>query len=131
MEDKIKNNYLELNALKVNQPLGSFFVVSIPAGKLLELTFSEPMKYIDSKGNVQGNQRVKDEKRLKEIATYIETVEMAFPNSIILSANYNQFGLLKEDNQDRWRIESSVDGTFKLIIPKNIKLQQLLTDNIA
>ena len=116
MEDKIKTNYLELNALKVNQPLGSFFVVSIPAEKLLEVTFSEPMKYIDSKGNVQGSQRVKDEKRLKEIATYIETVEMAFPNSIILSANYNQFGLLKEDNQDRWRIETSEDGTLKLII---------------
>lgn len=126
MEDNIKNNFLELNALKVSQPLGSFFVVSIPAEKLLEVTFSEPMKYIDSKGNVQGSQRVKDEKRLKEIATYIETVEMAFPNSIILSANYNQFGVLKEDNQDRWRIESSEDGTFKLIIPKNIKLAAVI-----
>lgn len=126
MEDKTKNNYLELNALKINQPLGSFFVVSMPAVKLLEVTFSEPMKYIDNKGNVQGSQRVKDEKRLKEIATYIETVEMAFPNSIILSANYNQFGILKEDNQDRWRIESSEDGTFKLIIPKNIKLAAVI-----
>ncbi len=126
MEDKNTNNYLELNALKVNQPLGSFFVVSISAEKLLELTFSEPMKYIDSKGNVQGNQRLKDEKRLKEIATYIETVEMAFPNSIILSANYNQFGLLKEDNLDRWRIEPTENGTLKLVIPKKIKLAAVI-----
>ncbi len=44
MEDKNTNNYLELTALKVNQPLGSFFVVSITAETLLELTFSEPMK---------------------------------------------------------------------------------------
>lgn len=127
MEDKfIKNNYLELNALKVNQPLGNFYVVSIPAEKLLELTFSEPMKYIDGAGNVKGSQRVKDEKRLKEIATYIETVEMAFPNSIIISANYNQFGLLKEDNQDRWRIETSENNTLKLIIPKNLKLAAII-----
>lgn len=126
MENKTTNNYLELNALKVNQPLGSFFVVSIPAENLLDVTFSEPMKYIDNKGNVQGSQRVKDEKRLKEIATYIETVEMAFPNSIILSANYNQFGLLKENNQDRWRIESTDNGAFKLIIPKKIKLAAVI-----
>lgn len=62
MEDKNKNNYLELNALKVKQPLGDFYVVSISAEKLLEVAFSEPLKYIDSKGNVQGSQRVRDEK---------------------------------------------------------------------
>jgi DNA phosphorothioation-associated DGQHR protein 1 len=126
MEDKIKNNYLELNALKVKQPLGDFYVVSISAEKLLEVAFSEPLKYIDSKGNVQGSQRVRDEKRLKEIASYIETVEMAFPNSIILSANYNQFGILKEDDLDRWRINTNEDGSIKLIIPRKVKLAAII-----
>lgn len=126
MENKIENNFLELNALKVKQPLGEFYVVSISAEKLLEVAFSEPLKYIDSKGNVQGSQRVKDEKRLREIANYIETVEMAFPNSIILTANYNQYGLLKEDDLDRWRIEENESGALKLIIPKNIKLAAII-----
>lgn len=126
MENKKENNYLELNALKVKQPLGDFFVVSISAEKLLEIAFSEPLKYIDSKGNVQGSQRVRDEKRLKEIANYIETVEMAFPNSIILSANYNQFGLLKEDDLDRWRIDENENGSLKLIIPRKIKLAAII-----
>ena len=33
----MENNYLELNALKVSQPLGDFYVISITAEKLLEL----------------------------------------------------------------------------------------------
>jgi len=101
MENK---NYLEINALKVSQPLGDFFVVSIPANKLVDICFSEPLRYIDDNGRVQGSQRVKDEKRLKEIGKYIESVEMAFPNSIIISANYNENGQIISDNKDRWRI---------------------------
>ena len=93
----------------------------------LELSFSEPLKYIDNKGNVQGSQRVKDEKRLKEIATYIETVEMAFPNSIIISANYNQNGLLVDNKNERWKIiETEIKGNYKLIIPKKIKLSAII-----
>ena len=123
----MENNYLELNALKVSQPLGDFYVISITAEKLLELSFSEPLKYIDNKGNVQGSQRVKDERRLKEIATYIETVEMAFPNSIILLANYNQNGLLVDNKNERWSIiETEVLGSYKLIIPKKLKLSAII-----
>jgi DGQHR domain-containing protein len=117
--DKNNNNYLEINALKVKQPLGDFFVISIDAEKLLNVTFSEPLKYVDNKGNVQGSQRPKNTKRLKEIGKYIESVEMAFPNSIILTANYNQNGHIVKNESDRWKIiENEDDGTYKLVIPK-------------
>lgn len=119
------NNFLELRALKVSQPLGNFFVISINAAKLLDICFSEPLKYIDGSGNVQGSQRPQDQKRLKEIASYIESVEMAFPNSIILSANYNENGQIVYDKDDRWRIESDKDG-FKLIIPTKQKLAAII-----
>jgi len=122
MENK---NYLEINALKVSQPLGDFFVVSIPANKLVDICFSEPLRYIDDNGRVQGSQRVKDEKRLKEIGKYIESVEMAFPNSIIISANYNENGQIISDNKDRWRIISN-DNNYKLIIPTNQKLAAVI-----
>lgn len=65
------NNYLELRALKVNQPLGEFFVISICANDLLEISFSEPLQYVAGDGELRGSQRPKDDKRLKEIATYI------------------------------------------------------------
>lgn len=125
--DKVENNYLEINALKVKQPLGDFFVISIGADKLLDITFSEPLKYVDSKGNVQGSQRVKNEKRLKEIGKYIESVEMAFPNSIILNANYNQNGHIVKNENERWKIiENKENGTVKLIIPKKQKLAAII-----
>lgn len=121
------NNYLEINALKVEQPLGDFYVISIGADKLINLAFSEPLKYIDNKGNVQGSQRVKDEKRLREIGRYIESVEMAFPNSIILTANYNQNGHIVKDEAERWRVvEDKSNGTFKMIIPKKQKLAAII-----
>lgn len=118
-------NYLELPALKVNQPLGEFYVISISAKDLLSISFSEPLKYIDNSGKVKGNQRPKDEKRLKEIAKYIESVEMAFPNSIILAANYTESGKISEDTTERWNITQDEKG-LKLIIPKETKLAAII-----
>ena len=118
-------DYLVIPALKVHQPLGDFYIISISARELLNITFSEPMKYVDNSGNVKGSQRPKDIKRLKEIATYIESVEMAFPNSIILSANYTQDGDITKDKNERWYIKE-VDGNFKLVIPKKIKLAAII-----
>ena len=127
MEDN--SNYLELATLKVTQPLGEFFVISISAKDLLAVTFSEPLKYVDNLGKVQvqGSQRSKNEKRLKEIATYIESVEMAFPNSIILGANYTQNGLVSKDKNERWTISYNEKcKSYKMIIPKGIPLAAII-----
>jgi DNA phosphorothioation-associated DGQHR protein 1 len=118
-------NYLELPALKINQPLGVFYVISISAKDLLSVSFSEPLKYIDNSGKVKGNQRPKDEKRLKEIAKYIDSVEMAFPNSIILTANYTENGKISKDHTERWKVTEKGD-ICQLIIPKNIKLAAII-----
>lgn len=119
------NNYLELRALKVNQPLGEFFVISISANDLLEVSFSEPLQYVASDGELRGSQRPKDDKRLKEIATYIESVEMAFPNSIILAANYTEKGTISTDSEERWRVEKDGCG-YKIIIPKETPLAAII-----
>jgi len=126
MDKQLTPTYLEFPALKVNQPLGEFYVISIGAKDLLSISFSEPLKYIDNSGNVKGNQRPKDEKRLKEIAKYIESVEMAFPNSIILTANYTESGKILTDETERWRIEEIASNSYKLIIPKKIKLAAII-----
>jgi len=120
-------NYLELIALKVSQPLGDFFVVTISAKNLLELSYAEPLRYIDAKGTVQGNQRVHDDARLRSIATYIGSVEMAFPNSIILAANYTKYGAISKDETERWKIiEDPKCGVYKMIIPKKIALAAII-----
>src|SRR5688500_8650765 len=111
--------FLEIPAFKVVQPLGEFFIITISADVLLSISYAEPMQYVDEFGNVKGSQRVKDDKRLKEIAKYIDSVEMAFPNSIILAANYTQKGDISKDESERWSFyEDNKCGQYKIRIPK-------------
>lgn len=123
----MEKNFLEIYALKVKQPLADFYTISISARQLLDVSFSEPLRYIDNSGNVKGSQRTKDVKRLKDIAKYIESVEMAFPNSIILAANYTPHGQITKDTTERWKvIEENENGLCKIIIPKKLKLAAII-----
>ena len=113
---------LSLPALRVNQPLGEFYVLAIEAGLLREITFIDPTRIQDADRqrflyNLLGAQRQSSIRRAKQIANYINTVEAAFPNSVILAANYINFGVLQEDVKLRWRIEAHGDQGYRLIIP--------------
>lgn len=119
--------FIEIPAFRVEQPLGDFYLVKINANDLLSISFSEPMQYIDEYGNVKGSQRKKDTKRLKEIAKYIDSVEMAFPNTIILAANYSPKGVISQNNSERWEIiEDKECGIYKIRIPKKIPLAAII-----
>ena len=83
---------LSLPAISVTQPLGTFFVASIPARVLLETTYSDKLRAIkaaDGKSyELEGSQRELLVPRLKEIGDYIKSDESTFPNSIILAPNF-------------------------------------------
>jgi DNA phosphorothioation-associated DGQHR protein 1 len=118
---------LRLPALKVHQPLGEFFVVAIEAGTLQSITFMDPTRIdrVDRKAfwySLLGAQRQPSTRRAKQIAKYIGTVEAAFPNSIILSANYINDGELQDDESKRWRIEAVYGSSFELVIPTSEKM---------
>ncbi len=113
--------YLERPAIEVSQPFQKFYVCAIKARKLLEIAFTEPIRY-DKDGNLIGTQRPLDEeRRVKEIKEFVEGVDAAFPNSIILSANWDSDGLNCIDHSLRWRFENG-----KLIIPTNTKLASVI-----
>lgn len=112
-------DYITIPALEVSQPLGPFYVTKIKAADLLNITFANELRVIDEKGGLLGNQRELKEKRVQDISKYIDSVESAFPNSIILAANYDRDGNLIENEEFRWRIEDRLDGFFNLIIPSN------------
>ena len=122
-----KNVFLELPAIRVEQPLGEFYVVRFKAQDLLDISFSEPLRYIDEFGNVRGSQRPKKKSRLQQIAKYVDSVEMAFPNTIILAANYTKVGTVSKDQSERWKIiEDKICGMHKLVIPKKIELAAVI-----
>jgi DNA phosphorothioation-associated DGQHR protein 1 len=118
---------IEVPAIKVEQPLGEFYVTRLPARLLLDVTFSDPLTVVDQASDssgydFRGTQRQEKLDRLKDIARFIDTAESAFPNSIILGANYAPDGVLVEDESVRWRVERTSADCLKLIIPTIRKL---------
>lgn len=129
-------------ALKVEQPMGVYYVTVLPAELLLEVAFSdvlsadfdpERMSY-----RLRGTQRLLQPKRLQQIADYINRSDAAFPNSIILAANYREEDGCIEDQDHhlerpdprtsnrRWTVEEASDGTMTLCIPTKSKLAAII-----
>ncbi|WP_273015977.1 MULTISPECIES: DNA phosphorothioation-associated DGQHR protein 1 [Leeuwenhoekiella] len=120
-------SYLKLKAFKIDQPLASFFVTKIKAEDLLEISFSEELQYVNDSGELKGNQRKQDEKRLKSIARYIDSVEMSFPNSIILAVNYNRdTGEIIEDEEKRWSVREIENDLYEINVPSKEKLASVI-----
>ncbi|MFZ4680404.1 MAG: DGQHR domain-containing protein [Flavobacterium sp.] len=116
----------EYFAIKVFQPFGVFFIFKMTAKELLEVSFSDALRYDEDK-NLKGSQRFLDEKkRVKEITEYINGQDTAFPNSIIISANYNQEGYIEENEEIRWQLNKIEDDLFKIKIPTNNKLAAII-----
>ena len=114
-------NFYENPALEIKQPFDVFYVFKIPAYKLLEIAFTDPIRYND-KGELVGTQRsLNEEKRVKEIKEFLQGDEAALPNSIILAANYDKNGLNITDDERRWRFENG-----NIIIPTGEKLASII-----
>lgn len=118
-------NFLKLYALKVSQPLAEFYITKIKATDLLKIAFSEELKYTED-GRQKGSQRIVNVPRLKEIAKYIDSVEMSFPSSIILAANYNEEGEIEDHLSDRWLINKIANEFYEIVIPSDKKLAAII-----
>ncbi len=120
----MSESFLRVPAIKVSQPLGDFFVASIKAKDLLELCYSAPAESVSSGMGVEGTQRLESGKRLREISEYIQTHEAAFPNSIILGANYDiNANLITEELA--WTAEKKGD-IFELNIPTKSRIASII-----
>lgn len=115
-------------AIRVNQPLGTFYAFTLGADVLDRITYSQPAEVMarmeqesdDNKGgySIFGTQRGESKKRLEEIASFIRTTEATFPNAIILAANYDQEGrYIEEKDSKRWTVNEAPDGSWRLHIP--------------
>lgn len=123
---------IQVPAIRIVQPLGEFYAVSLPAKSLLETSYAEPLRVEFSEKSAVGfgligGQREKKEVRLKQIGRFINTVEAAFPNSIILGANYRQDGTLEDKESMQWTVRRISSRTgFELVIPTDAKLARII-----
>ncbi|PLR41166.1 DGQHR domain-containing protein [Chimaeribacter californicus] len=133
------NNYpLRLPALKIIQPLGEFYVASISAETLLEVSYTIKAEILDDEDEASsgylggvinklvGNQRKRTPKRLEEIRAYTETIDASFPNSIILGVNYHEDGGLETNPEERWYIEKVGNDFYNIVIPSSKKLASII-----
>lgn len=108
-----------IHALKISQPYGDFFQVVLSADNLLKCTYVNQAQIED--GEISGVQRKESMPRALEIAKFIDSDEAAFPNSIILSVNYDENDLPAFE-EDKWKFERVDDVLYKITIP-NISLK--------
>ena len=133
---------LEVRALRVEQPIGIYYVAILQARVLLEVAFSDVLSASLREGedyyDLDGTQRLMNPKRLQMIADYINRPDAAFPNSIILAANFRKAdGLIEDDDFEieegrpgltgrRWSVDEQDDGYCMLRIPTNAKLAAII-----
>lgn len=108
-----------ITAIKVIQPLGDFYIAKIKASDLLRVSRSAVARY-DKNGNLVGNQRPLDPKRLKAISKFIQSSEMSFPTSIIVAANIDECGKIIEDENLRWKLSQVANDVYSIEIPDEV-----------
>lgn len=89
MQSILDDDYeIALSCVKVKQPIGEFFIAAIPSELLVEITFSDVRRMSGDEREMDsylGIQREVDPKRVKEIASYVNTVDACFPTAVILA----------------------------------------------
>jgi DNA phosphorothioation-associated DGQHR protein 1 len=116
-------------AILVQQPMGPFYVTVLPAELLLETCFSDKLRATKANSSgyeLSGTQRVIDVERLNAIGSYISRADAAFPNSLILAANYRpEDGFVEEDGELRWSIVEA-NGQLSILIPSAKQLAAII-----
>lgn len=127
----------KMAVLKVQQPIGEFFVGVLDSKRLCEITHFDVRRILREREfeSYLGIQRPLNEKRVKEIQQYVQTLDACFPTAVILSVNANcaqydaEKGLLTlgnyQDSEDPERsiffrqIAKVIDGQHRIEGLKN------------
>lgn len=84
----MSNKSLSLDVLRVNQPIGEFFIASIPAEDLVSISFSDVRRLVSAERDVEkylGIQRPVSSRRITQIKKYIEGKDATFPTAVIVA----------------------------------------------
>lgn len=79
---------IEVKVVKVVQPLGDFYIASMPAKTLVDITDFDVRRVLIEDRDVErylGIQRPLNPKRVKDIKSYVDTVDACFPTGVIVA----------------------------------------------
>ncbi|MGF1720335.1 DGQHR domain-containing protein [Vibrio kyushuensis] len=112
-------------AIKVKQPFSDYYICKIPSDVLRTISYT--LKAVNNDGEVQGVQRTLNSKRLQEIAQFIDSDSGAFPNPIILGANFKESGrYADEGSKIEFRSIDDTDDIYEVVIPQNSQLMSII-----
>ena len=76
-----------IKALRVRQPIGEFFIASMPFKRLVEISFFDVRRMLREREIEEylGIQRPLNKKRVEELGQYVNTVDASFPTAVILA----------------------------------------------
>jgi len=132
---------IDLTILKVQQPIGEIYIAKISPVKLLEMSIVDRRRIADDV-EILGIQRELREEKVKQIRSYLSSVDATFPNSIIVNttsdfivSETNSKLVLKVDESTftiidgQHRVEGFRDNekeNFELIVAifKDLKIDQ-------
>jgi len=82
----METNEIILPVIEVTQRIGTFYIASISAKDLVQISYAD-VRRIDQRDveKYLGIQRPLDDKRVKQIKTYLGSPDAAFPTGIVLS----------------------------------------------
>jgi DGQHR domain-containing protein len=91
MNFKEDHKSFTLPVLKVQQPIGEFFVGVLDSQRVCEITHFDVRRILREREfeTYLGIQRPLKESRVKEIAQYVQTVDACFPAAVVLSVSGN------------------------------------------
>jgi DGQHR domain-containing protein len=82
------DNFITFKCLEVEQPIGKFYVGTINAQDLLEISYADVHRIEERKiESFVGIERPLVQSRVNELREYVQTVDATFPTSIILAVN--------------------------------------------
>lgn len=88
-----------VNALKMNQPMGQFLVAVFPHEQLLKIASADIRQMSTELDDYIGIQRKINDKRVKEIGEFSQTLDATFPTSIVVAISSDNATFDEKKNQ--------------------------------
>lgn len=79
---------IQFPCLKVSQPIGEFYIASLPSDLLCKITYFDVRRIMKDERDFEGYlgiQRPVEKQRVKDLRAYVQTEDACFPTAIILS----------------------------------------------
>lgn len=78
-----------VKAIRLKQPMGEFFIASIPARRLVEISYFDVRRMLKERDVEEylGIQRPLNKSRVDELGQYVNTVDASFPTAVILAVD--------------------------------------------